>query len=133
MNKIIEQDIKNLDEYQLPEGLHGQIMRQLLFYRAFRPLVATLVIILVNTLLLGWSIYTKTEELQTVSIITAMSESFNLTYNFFVDFLTGALDALPVISIITLACNLIVGFYVTRILLILSRFKLETSINQKTK
>lgn len=121
----IKKDIKNLDEYELPNGLHGQIMRRLLLYRAFRPLFATILVLAINTMLLSWNIYAKTAELQTLSIVSAMLDGFSLTWSFMNDFSQSLIEALPMIPIIALICNIIVGFYVIRILLILSKFNLK--------
>lgn len=114
MDKI-EQKIKNLEDAELPKGLHGKIMRKILF-RHYRPTFFVISSVVVfNLAISAVRIHAKVVESGAAQAFSSFFANFDTNYNFVSDFMGLAGDYLPLYYIGLFFANSLLAIYIFKL------------------
>lgn len=115
----IGQTIKEMSEIDFPEGLHGKILRQIVFLRFRTPFFVVVSLLLVNLIISGARIWEQLAESETLTMISLFWSAAELTVGSLSQFVLDVVSIAPVGHILLLALNVLVlgyvGIYVPRI------------------
>ncbi len=112
------QTIKEMSEIDFPEGLHGKILRQIVFLRFRAPFIIVVTLLSLNLIISGWRMWEQlldSEVLTTISILWGIIE-FN--FSGVMEFLGDMYEILPLGQLALLGVNgavlVYVVFYIPR-------------------
>lgn len=108
----IEHHLRALPNQEIPQGLHGKIMRRIIFIRLRKSAIIMLSFLTLNLIILAWHIWTTTIERETFSVISAMFEGFEMSVSFFKNFADTLLQTVPVVSLTVFIGNIVVMVYI---------------------
>lgn len=109
--------IKAMDEMEFPAGLHGKIMKKLLFLQFRTPFLIVLSLLLLNMAITGWNLWTRAADSQFQDVIKAFLSSFEFSREYFSSFYAAASDFMPLSIVVNFTVNLLlIGylFYLSR-------------------
>lgn len=113
MNDKLEQKIKNINDLELPEGLHGKIIRSVMLRRYRWPLLVAFAVVSFNIAISAWRVNAIVAENGALAAFGSFFKGFDASYNFVYDFLGIARDYLPLPSLsIFLANILLLGYMI---------------------
>lgn len=119
----ISQAIKEISEVDFPDGLHGKIMRRLLFLRFRTPFLVISGLLVLNLVVSGWRLWEKMTEMETVLILRTSWDVVELNIASLVDFVRETWSVLPVGALVILFINILVIAYVVRLPKLLEKYK----------
>lgn len=102
---------ENLPETKLPENLHNKVISDLFFLKFKYALLAAVAILPINLLFLGWHIWLNAAEADTFTLLTAMFNDFEISYDFVSEFARTIIDTIPFTLIIAFTLNLLLLVY----------------------
>jgi hypothetical protein len=108
----IGQTIKEMSEIEFPEGLHGKILRQIVFLRFRTPFITVVSLLLLNLVISGWRIWEQLLEAETFAMTGLLWDSVELSFGGFFQFILDIVEIAPVGHILLLVLNLAVLGYV---------------------
>ncbi len=115
----IGQTIKEMSEVDFPEGLHGKILRQIVFLRFRTPFVIVVSLLVLNLIISGWRIWEQLLESETITMVALLWEALEFSFGGVLQFATDVFEVAPVGYIALLILNLLVlgyvGIYVPRL------------------
>lgn len=103
--------LQSLDDYTLPEGLHGRIMRRLWWLHLKTPFVAVLSLTVLNLLATGWSIWVRLTDLDAPELLRSMLTDFQLDYASVANVASLSVEFFPVRAMVAFAVNLTLVAY----------------------
>lgn len=120
MTQDIGQTIKDMSEIEFPEGLHGKILRRILFLKFRTPFVVVMTLLILNLIISGFRIWERLLDAEAFTILSLLWETLEFNLAGVGQFLTDIYDVLPVGYLVLFAINLLafayIGFYVPRAL-----------------
>lgn len=115
----IGQTIKEMSEIDFPEGLHGKILRQIVFLRFRTPFVIVVSLLVLNLIISGWRIWEQLLESESLTMISLFWEALELSFGGILQFITDVIAVTPTGYIALFILNLFVlgyiGIYVPRL------------------
>lgn len=108
-------NIKNLPQYNFPKNAHNKIMKKIYFLKFRLPLLFIITLTTVNLINSAWHFLNKAAEMQTWPVITAMSDNFELSLDYFKSLAITALENTPVNLMPGFIINLILIYYLINI------------------
>ena len=108
----IGKTIKEMSEIEFPEGLHGKILRQIVFLRFRTPFITVVSLLLLNLVISGWRIGEQLIEAETLAMVALLWDSVELSFSGFFQFILDIVEIAPVGHILLLLLNLAVLGYV---------------------
>lgn len=102
---------RSLEDYPFPEGLHGRIMRRLVFLRLRTPFIAILSLTILNLIATGWSIWSRLVEIDGGELLRSMLTDFQFDYASVADVVSMGLEFFPVRAMLVFALNLALVAY----------------------
>ncbi len=102
-------------EIQFPEGLHGRIMRQLMFLKFRVPFLVISSLLVANLVVNGWRLWERLLEEQAPLLFSILFENAELTLEFLAQISQTTLDVVPLPVAITLILNALALGYVLRL------------------
>lgn len=102
---------RELPEHELPTDLHDRIMRKLFYRRLRAPFFALASLLALNLGLSAWHAWARIVDLESVSIVTAMFEGFEVSADFFGMFARNLYEFLPVSAILIFFLNTALAGY----------------------
>ena len=114
MNDLFK-NFKLLPEIDFPEGLHGKIMKKLFYKRLKTPAMVIAGLLALNFIILTWRFWVRITELNTLTIISSLFDSFELSYEYFADFFQAIFEFTPLFTISMILFNIVAFIYLYRI------------------
>lgn len=114
MDKI-EQKIKSLNDIELPDGLHGRIVRSVIMRRYRSPFFVVSAAIILNVLISGWRINVRVFQNGAISAFGSFFSGFSMDYDFVSDFFRLVMDYIPLPSLFIFLINLALLGYVSKL------------------
>ncbi len=108
----IGQTIKDLAEIDFPEGLHGKILRQILFLRFRTPFLIVTTLLILNLVISGWRVWEKLLDVQAFAIFMIFWEALEWTGAGIMQFIVDSYELLPMGQLTLFFVNAFVLFYV---------------------
>ena len=116
----VGQVIKEMSEIEFPEGLHGKILRQIVFLRFRTPFITVVLLLTLNLVISGWRIWEQLLEGQTLAMVGMLWETVEMSFTSLFQFVLDVFEIAPVGHILLLIINFAVlgyiGIYVPRLL-----------------
>ncbi len=112
MTDNILKKIKSIRNIEFPKGLHDKIIKELILSKFEFFFAAVLVLLPINLIILGSQIWRSTIEAEASSLINAMLEGFEPSFDFLSSFAQTMAEVLPVNLIIVFILNLIITIYI---------------------
>lgn len=109
----LEQHISQLADPDLPEGLHGRIMRRLTFARFHRAFWATVSVLSLNLAVSGWYLWKRLIETDALATIRFLLEDFSWSLAGTKEFLSIAREFFPVGLLVSFTLNAAIVIYVS--------------------
>ena len=109
------QAIKNLHSADLPQGLHGRIMKKIFFLKFRMPFFLVIALSIINLINSGWHLLNKVWEMQTFNIFSAMIQQFELNFDYGKSLLSTVLENTPVGLLAAFIVNLALVYYLINI------------------
>lgn len=109
----VSKKLREISEIEFPDGLHGRIMRKLFFIRYRGNFLLVAFLLTANIFLSGWRFWARMDELDTISVIRALLEGFDVSRGFTLNFFSTLSQSFPVISVSIFIINILVITYVT--------------------
>lgn len=114
MDKI-EQKIKNANDLELPDGLHGRIIRAFMVRRYRFPLLIVLSAIVFNVGISGLRLHASISQNGAITAFSSFFGNFSMDYDFTSDFFGLVNDYLPVHSLAIFLVNLLLAGYIAKL------------------
>jgi hypothetical protein len=92
----IGQTIKEMSEIDFPEGLHGKILRQIVFLRFRTPFFVVVSLLLVNLIISGARIWEQLAESETLTMISLFWSAAELTVGSLSQFVLDVVSIAPI-------------------------------------
>lgn len=108
----IGQTIKAMSEIEFPEGLHGKILRQIVFLRFRTPFITVVLLLTLNLVISGWRIWEQMLEGQTLAMVGMLWETAEIGFSSLFQFMLDVFEIAPVGHILLLFINLVVLGYI---------------------
>ena len=108
----ISHQIKTMTEVDFPDGLHGKIMRRVLFLKLRKPFLIINLALFLNLMVSGWRIWARILENNSLSALEAIWDGFELSFNYVSTFISTAFETLPIWSISIFIVNIFLIGYV---------------------
>ncbi len=115
MTDKIEQKIKNINDLELPDGLHGRIIRAFIIRRYRLPLLIILAVIVFNVGVSGLRLHASILENGAITAFGSFFGNFSMDYDFISDFRGLVVDYIPLHSSVIFLVNLMLAGYVTKL------------------
>lgn len=122
MTNKLEQKIKNIDELELPEGLHGKIIRSVMFRKYRWPLLVVLAVVFFNIGISAWRINAGVAESGAVAAFSSFFKGFDSSYDFVSDFIGLVNDYLPLPSLAIFLVNILLFTYIAKLYFDISKY-----------
>ncbi len=118
MTQDIGQTIKEMTEIEFPAGLHGKILRQILFLRFRTPFLVIVTLLVGNLLFSGIRIWQRILDSEGLATLGLLWETLEFSFKGGMQFAHDAYDVLPIgyigLFLVNLLVFLYVAFYVPR-------------------
>lgn len=111
----LEQKIKNINELELPNGLHDRVVRSVMLRRYRFPLLSILAVVIFNVIVSGLRLHTVISENGAVEAFASLLGSFSFDYDFMSDFWVMVVDYVPLHSLMIFMANLILTGYLSKL------------------
>ena len=108
----INEKIKNLNELEFPEGLHGKIMRKLAFLQFRTPFIVVVTLLLLNLLFSGWNIWLRLSDTDAISTFRLMLEGFEWNFSSISQLASAAGDLFPMGLMVSFTINILLFVYI---------------------
>jgi len=108
----ISHNIKTISDQAFPSALHDKIMRRLLLLKFKNPFIVLMIFLSVNLIISGWRTWNHIVSMESLSIMRAMLDGFELSFAFFTEFFSTMADALPLASLAIFISNALLMAYV---------------------
>ncbi len=123
----IEQDLstilKEISITELPPGLHGKIMRKLIFLKFRFPFISIMALLTINLVISWLRLADQWGEFDVFLVISIISENIELTGRGLLDTAARLYDVLPLGLIGIFVLNLAIVIYVAYLPIAFSRLK----------
>lgn len=113
MQELISKKIQELEDVELPDGLHGRIVRQLLFLQFRTPFTIVVSLLIVNLLVSGWHIWVRVSENNAIEVLRIIIASFEFSSSYLSNVMQTVTDLFPISLIASFILNLALVTYVT--------------------
>lgn len=114
----IGQTIKEMSEIEFPKGLHGKILRQIVFLRFRVPFLIVVVLLVLNLIISGWRVWEQLLDSEVFSFVSLLWSAIEFDFQSLVQFVTDVYEVAPVgyiaLFAVNLAALLYVAFYLPR-------------------
>ena len=100
---------------ELPKELHNSVMKTAYTKWARTFFIIPCLLLAINLLFSGWYMWTKVVETETLSVLATLFDGFQLTADFFSDFVSTAFAYLPFEAFFIFAINLLLTMYAIRL------------------
>ncbi len=108
----ISRAIKEMSEIELPPGLHGRIMRRLLFLKFRTPFIAVISLLIMNLAVSMVRVWELWESSEGTFVLSFSWQDFELSLGGLRDFFSALYDVTPVMWIGVVVLNLLLVAYV---------------------
>lgn len=108
----IDQTIKELRDIEFPPGLHGKIMRRLLFLRFRTPFLVITSLLLLNLIVSGWRLWQRLIEVEAPMFLSILVNNFEWSLDSFKEIFETAVELVPASTLTVFLINLLVLTYV---------------------
>lgn len=111
----LSKNFKALEEIDFPQGLHGKIIKKLIYKKLKTPFFTLFCLFLLNFVILGWRLWLHMEELNTsIVILSPIVGSFELSYEYFTDLSSAISQSIPLFTISATLINAVALVYIYR-------------------
>lgn len=114
MDKI-EQKIKNTNDVEFPEGLHGKIVRSVVMRRYRWQLLAVLSVVIFNVGISGVRLHASIYQSGAIPAFGSFFGSFSMDYDYVSDFMGLVSDYIPLHSLSIFLVNLVLAGYIAKL------------------
>jgi len=114
MDKI-EQRIKNINDIEFPDGLHGRIVRSIAMRRYRWQLLAVLSVVIFNVGISGLRLHASISESGAIQAFGSFFVNFDMNYNFVSDFWGLVADYIPLHSLSIFLVNFALAGYIAKL------------------
>ncbi len=125
MTDKLSERIRSLEDAALPEGLHGRIVRRLLFLQFRKPFLVVLGLLAVNLVVSGWHIYARFSEDGTLASTASGLIGFGWDRAYFREAASVLFDLFPVSLLLTFIVNLALVGYLASVVINFRRLPRE--------
>lgn len=108
----IGQAIKEMSEIEFPSGLHGRIMRQLLFLKFRTPFVVVVTLLVLNLVLSGTRVWGMLAEVEAATVVSILWSSIEWSVGGLGQFAADLYELVPVGQVGLLVFNIAALFYI---------------------
>lgn len=112
--KDISDAIKELSEIEVPAGLHGKIMRRLLFLKFRTPFVVVVSLLLMNLAVSGVRMWQEWSDMEASALVSFLVSNLEFSARGILDFLVTVYDVTPVGWLTVFIMNLLLVIYVVQ-------------------
>ncbi|MCX6781383.1 MAG: hypothetical protein NT003_04720 [Candidatus Magasanikbacteria bacterium] len=113
MTQDLGQTIKEMSEIDFPDGLHGKIMRQIVFLKFRTPFITVVTLLVLNLFFSGARILERLATDETLETIIALWQNVEFTLRGLAQFGEDLFEVIPVGYGLIFICNFLVLAYVT--------------------
>lgn len=114
MDKI-EQKIKNINDVEFPEGLHGRIVRSVVMRRYRWQLLAVLSVVVFNVGISGLRLHMSIYQNGAITAFGSFFGNFSMDYDYVSDFMGLVSDYVPLHSLSIFLVNLVLAGYIAKL------------------
>ncbi len=111
----IEQKLKDINEVEFPEGLHGRIIRSIIIRRYRWPLLSVLSVVVFNVIISGVRLHTTIFGNGAIAAFGSFFKNFSMDYDFVSDFSGLVSDYIPLNSLSIFLVNLVLMGYIAKL------------------
>ncbi len=113
--------IDEIANIKFPPGLHGKIMKQLVFLKFRTPFVVVILLLSINLIFTGMRVWTKLSEAEFLTLMNIVWENFELTGDFFIQFISILRETVPFLEVLVFLTNALLLAYVLHLPLTFKR------------
>lgn len=115
MTQDISDAVKQMSDIQFPDGLHGRIMRHLVFLKFRTPFLVITALLTANLVVTGWRLWERLAEEQAPLLFSILLENAEWTLVSLTQLARTAFDVAPIPVMVTFALNALALVYVLRL------------------
>lgn len=112
MAQDVGQTIKELSEIEFPEGLHGRIMRRLLFLKFRTPFAIVVTLLMLNLSLSGVRVWEQVQATEALTIFSLLWENIEFTSAGVMQFVADFYELAPVGQVLLFGVNCLALMYI---------------------
>ena len=112
MSSDLGQKIKEVSEIEFPSGLHGRIMRQLVFLKFRTPFLIVVTLLLLNLVLSGIRVWNQLLDAEAVTIFSILWDGIEWSFVGLGQFARDLFELVPVGQLGMLAINCAALLYI---------------------
>lgn len=111
-DKTMGDAIKDMSEIDFPAGLHGKILRQIVFLRFRTPFTIIVSLLSLNLAISSWRVLELFGESEVLTVVSLLWEAADVNFSGFWQFLGDAFSVAPIGPLALFAVNLLALLYV---------------------